>query len=168
MSVEPDPSPEVLRARYEGVVHHEASHQFDDETFTAWRSRATRGWGVGALVVASGRVLLVRQDGQWFAPGGMLEPGESPEAGAIREVREETGVGVRIDRLAAITERTITNRETGESFVFYFGMFDATPETTAVADDPGLPEESISSAEWHHPVPADTYARELLVTLLDR
>jgi ADP-ribose pyrophosphatase YjhB (NUDIX family)/GNAT superfamily N-acetyltransferase len=34
----------------------------------------------------------------WAVPGGHLEPGESPEAAAIREIREELGVEVRILR----------------------------------------------------------------------
>ena len=42
------------------------------------------------------RILLVRSswDGRtlWFTPGGGLEPGEAPEAGARRELREETGL----------------------------------------------------------------------------
>lgn len=164
----PEPAPAALSGRYENVIHHEASHELSGDAHTAWRSRAKQGWGVGALVVDGGCVLLVRQDGQWFAPGGMLESGESPESGAVREVCEETGVDVHLDGLAAISERTLTNRETGESFVFHFAMFDATPETTVVADDPGLPNESISSAEWHSSIPADTYARGLILELLGR
>jgi len=50
---------------------------------------------------SSGRVLLVQraQDpgrGLWSLPGGRLEPGESPEAAAAREVREETGLLVNV------------------------------------------------------------------------
>jgi 8-oxo-dGTP diphosphatase len=31
------------------------------------------------------------RDGWWTLPGGGLDPGEEPEAGVLREVREETG-----------------------------------------------------------------------------
>jgi 8-oxo-dGTP diphosphatase len=43
------------------------------------------------------RVLLIQRNrkpyfGMWSLPGGRLEPGETPEAAAQREVREETGI----------------------------------------------------------------------------
>jgi ADP-ribose pyrophosphatase YjhB (NUDIX family) len=57
---------------------------------------------VQAIVVRDRRVLMVkhRQGGQawWCLPGGALEPGETPEQGVLREMREECnvdGVAVR-------------------------------------------------------------------------
>ncbi len=35
---------------------------------------------------------LHRRLGRWLQPGGHLEPGEPPEAAAVRECREETGL----------------------------------------------------------------------------
>ncbi len=49
--------------------------------------------------------LIERQrDGQHYFtfPGGHVEPGETPEQAAIRETREELGVDVTIQRLAAV------------------------------------------------------------------
>jgi len=53
----------------------------------------------------AGRVLLVRASprshnhGAWFLPGGGVEHGEHPAAAAVREVEEETGLQVAIERL---------------------------------------------------------------------
>ncbi len=50
------------------------------------------------------RVLLVRPTYKdyWDVPGGYVTQGESPRDAAIREVREELGVDVRIGHLLAV------------------------------------------------------------------
>ncbi len=50
------------------------------------------------------RVLLTRRtdNGQWCMPGGAMEAGESLSETCIREVREETGLEVRVIRLVGI------------------------------------------------------------------
>ncbi|GHC96072.1 NUDIX hydrolase [Nocardiopsis terrae] len=61
--------------------------------------------GVTAVVLdGGGRVLLHRRsdDGRWATPGGILEPGEQPARAVVREVREETGVLVEVERLATV------------------------------------------------------------------
>ncbi len=53
---------------------------------------------VGAVVLQGERVLFVRQaqghplEGRWSIPWGIVDPGESPDAAALRETREESGV----------------------------------------------------------------------------
>lgn len=46
----------------------------------------------------SGRLLLVkhRDTGKWVAPGGAVEPCENPADAAVREMREETGLKVKL------------------------------------------------------------------------
>lgn len=63
--------------------------------------------GVGTGVIVSddvGRILLeLRADcGLWGLPGGGVQPGESVTNAARREVREETGLDVRITRLLGV------------------------------------------------------------------
>jgi ADP-ribose pyrophosphatase YjhB (NUDIX family) len=43
-----------------------------------------------------------RDNGHWEAPGGVLELGESIEDGLVREVAEETGLTVEIERLTGV------------------------------------------------------------------
>lgn len=50
------------------------------------------------------RILVIRRrdNGQWQPPGGVLELGETLEEGVRREVLEETGVHVRVERLTGV------------------------------------------------------------------
>ncbi|MBI1259269.1 MAG: NUDIX domain-containing protein [Chloroflexi bacterium] len=56
--------------------------------------------GVCAVVLDGDRILLQKRADfrYWSLPGGGIEPGESAEAAAIRETREETGLEVRLTR----------------------------------------------------------------------
>ncbi|WP_101297876.1 NUDIX hydrolase [Halegenticoccus soli] len=162
----PDPRPEALLDRYGDAIRNENAFELDAEAFESARRRAERGWGVGAFVVHESRALLVRQDGTWFLPGGMLEPDETPAEGAAREVREETGIEVEIAARPSISKQTFVSGE--DAFTFYFATFDATPATTEPAEDPGLDGEGIAAVEWRETIPADTYDRELVLALLDR
>jgi mutator protein MutT len=61
--------------------------------------------GVDAIVRdEQGRILITRRsdDGDWDLPGGAIEPGETPSEGVRREVREETGLDVRVVRVAGV------------------------------------------------------------------
>lgn len=59
----------------------------------------------GIVFDASGkRVLLIhrRDNGRWEPPGGVLELGETIEDAVIREVEEETGARVEVERLTGV------------------------------------------------------------------
>lgn len=58
----------------------------------------------GIVVRDDDRVLVIKRDdnGHWEAPGGVLELGESFESGVQREVLEETGLAVTVERLTGV------------------------------------------------------------------
>jgi 8-oxo-dGTP diphosphatase len=63
---------------------------------------------VGAMALIEdeqGRILILehtyRRELPWGLPGGWLKQAETPEAGLVREVFEETRLRVRVDRLLA-------------------------------------------------------------------
>lgn len=61
--------------------------------------------GVGAVVHNErGQVLLQRRrfEGRWAPPSGSVTPGEGVRAAIIREVYEETGLHVEIERLSGV------------------------------------------------------------------
>lgn len=62
-----------------------------------------------AVVRPDGRLLVVRRrdNGHWEPPGGILEAGETINAGLVREVFEETGVTVEVDRLTGVYQNLV-------------------------------------------------------------
>lgn len=62
--------------------------------------------GITAVVLDDdGRLLLGRRadTGRWALITGILDPGEQPADGAVRECWEETGVDIRVERLTSVT-----------------------------------------------------------------
>lgn len=59
-----------------------------------------------AVCVDAGRLLLARYvghgDRRWTLPGGGLEHGEDPYDAVVREVEEETGYAIEVERLLGI------------------------------------------------------------------
>ena len=58
---------------------------------------------VGAVCIEHNSLLLIQRgqppaQGMWSLPGGRVEPGESAIDAVVREVREETGLDVRVVR----------------------------------------------------------------------
>ena len=68
--------------------------------------------GVGALIQRGDEFVVVQRKnepakGLWSIPGGLLELGERVYDGVKREVKEETGLDVEIDRLLDVIDNIV-------------------------------------------------------------
>ena len=85
---------------------------------------------VGAIIQKDGRLLMVCNDGggYCYSVGGRIQFGESAEDAVRREVREETGCDLTVDRLGFIHEgfflddRPSTQGKLIYELAFYFYM----------------------------------------------
>lgn len=61
---------------------------------------------VGAIIIKNGKFLMVgnRKNGYLYSVGGRIQFGESAQEAVVREVYEETGVKLEVDRLGFIHE----------------------------------------------------------------
>ena len=54
----------------------------------------------------------------WHLPAGIMEPGEQPATALVREVLEETGVAIRIDRLVGLRTLPTATYPNGDQVQF--------------------------------------------------
>jgi 8-oxo-dGTP diphosphatase len=98
----------------------------------------------GVVLDHDGRVALVHRPryDDWSLPKGKLDPGESFEEAALREVEEETGMRCRLlDMLDPVEYRDNKGRQ---KLVRYWLM--------AVDEDPGfMPNDEVDELRWVPP-----------------
>ena len=95
-------------------------------------TRTTRGT-VEVLVVHRPRY------GDWSLPKGKLEPGESAEDAARREIEEETGV--RVEMGAPLANAEYVDRHGRPKVVHYWLM-------TPLSERPWAPNDEIDATRW--------------------
>ncbi|ASI34312.1 MULTISPECIES: NUDIX domain-containing protein [unclassified Exiguobacterium] len=89
---------------------------------------------VKGIIRQDHRILIVQRaaadsgGGTWECPGGKIDFGEQPEASLIREIREETGLSVTVDRIAYASS-FLTHSDRQVILLVYF----CTAETNAVS-----------------------------------
>jgi 8-oxo-dGTP diphosphatase len=97
-----------------------------------WAVRlATPTYTVGALLVLDheGSVLVLRQlhrEG-WTLPGGLLDHGESPAHGVVREAGEELGLTVDIDPDVDLPVATLVDPHSQRVDVVFYRRVDVRP-----------------------------------------
>lgn len=113
--------------------------------------------GVAAVVLdPQNRVLLHRRriGNGWAPPSGAIEPGESVHEALSRELREETGLGVHVERLVGVYSDPsfqVVQYPDGRRTHFITCLFRCRAETSAISGS----EEGLAW-EW--------FAREALPT----
>ena len=95
--------------------------------------------GVGGLVIINESLLLIHRKyepnaGCWSIPGGHVDVGESIEAAIEREILEETGLKTKADKVAAVLNKIMRDKEGNIEYhyvlVDFFMKLDSSNEDT--------------------------------------
>lgn len=72
----------------------------------------------GAIILQGGMVLLVKNErsSYYYSVGGRVKMNETCEQAVLREVREELGISMEIDRMAFFHENLFNDCDTKERF----------------------------------------------------
>jgi 8-oxo-dGTP pyrophosphatase MutT (NUDIX family) len=158
---------ERLRERHEDLTVDRATVENDPDYFAHGEALAEDGHlaGAGAWVEHEDRVLFIRHPDapdSWGLPGGGVEPGETLAETARREVREETGVEVRVTDAWKARHRAIVHRDDPDRLLHMLDVwFDAVAEDPEIPLDPAAWEEDeeILEARWFSEPPEAVHER---------
>lgn len=112
--------------------------------------------GVGAVIIADGRVLLVKRGhpplaGEWSIPGGVLEIGETMREAVVREAREETCLAVEPTELLGVYDRVL--RDDDGLIRYHFVLIDF---LCRVVDGKAEAAGDADEVRWFTPAEAGT------------
>ncbi len=95
----------------------------------------------GAIVVEDGKVLLVKHNaGHWDFPKGHVEEGETEFETAIREVKEETNIDIKIEKENRYISEYSPKEDVMKTVIYFLG------EKIGGEDKPQI--EEVSDVEW--------------------
>lgn len=121
------------------------------------RSKTGKHHSAGGVVytVIDGelKVLLIKNrfDGRWTIPKGYIDPGETSEAAAVREIEEETGVQSRVVQLIGKNKYQFRFRgkHIDKQVDVYLLELTGTAELDPAKFDPH--ENMVAEARWFEP-----------------
>lgn len=89
--------------------------------------------GAAGIVIKEGKALVVKKSygglqGKWSFPAGFVEPGETVDQAAVREVLEETGITASVRQVAGIRTGVIKGEISDNMVIFLMDYIDGEPK----------------------------------------
>jgi ADP-ribose pyrophosphatase YjhB (NUDIX family) len=115
--------------------HSELSKESVKQSFTMQSGYATPKIDVRGAVFQAGKILLIQEqaDGRWAMPGGWADIGDFPAKTVEREVWEESGFKVRVDKVIAVIDANhVAPLEFYHAYklIFQCSILDGQPQTS--------------------------------------
>lgn len=108
-----------------------------------------------ALIIHEGNILLLRGrfTGKYALPGGGIELGEHIEDALQREVREEAGLEVRIERFLAFTDNFFYYDPLDLAIHGFLSFYFCTPLSFDLVADADVDDSDVEKPRW---IPIDS------------
>lgn len=101
----------------------------------------------GCVFNSKGELLVIYRRKSWDLPKGKMDPGETPEMAAVREVQEETGVyNLSVSYEISQTWHTYRQKKRILKHTYWYDM--TTPDSNLIPQF----EEDIEEARWVNPI----------------
>ena len=101
--------------------------------------------GGGLVFNPEQKLLMIYKRGHWDLPKGKIDPGETPEEAAVREVEEETGIsGIQLGAFLTKTYHTFRDRKNKRALKLTHWYIMNAPNQELIPQA----EEDIEKAEW--------------------
>jgi 8-oxo-dGTP pyrophosphatase MutT (NUDIX family)/L-amino acid N-acyltransferase YncA len=103
-----------------------------------------------ALILCQGRVLLLsmRGTGKYHLPGGGIHPAESIEQALQREVREETGIAIQVERFLHLEELFFYYDPSDTAYHGLHLFYLCRPQTLHLLPDAQVDDGSAEKPRW--------------------
>ena len=101
----------------------------------------------GAVIFDNDKILVIKQvKGHWGFPKGHVEEGETEVQTAIREIKEETNLDVKIDESKRFVERYSPEEGIEKDVVFFVAK--------KIGGEIKVQEEEVTETKWVAPIEA--------------
>src|SRR3989339_412535 len=103
-----------------------------------------------AIITNKNKILLVntKSTGKWYFPGGEVEAGEQIESALKREVVEETGIKIKVEKFFTFKEVFFYYNPSDEALQNYAIYFKCKPVTLDLSDKENVSDDESCQPAW--------------------
>jgi 8-oxo-dGTP pyrophosphatase MutT (NUDIX family) len=102
------------------------------------------------LIIQRGKILTLtnKSNGKIWFPGGGIEVGEKIEDGLHREIKEETGIDVEIQKLIFVKENFFYYQPLDEAYHAFLFFYQCNPLSTDLLSDQNVNDFESKEPRW--------------------